>query len=327
MIERTLSSRAHILSGSYDPAFARRVADLIGLPLEEVIITRFANSEIKAEVPAVRGDHVFVIQSHGAPVSETILEQVAIINAARRASARDITAIVPYRGYGRADRPDNSHESYMGPLVMRILEAAGANRIIEIDPHSGQSAGFLRDTSTEYTSIPSYPAIEEYITTHLIKGDKDNVCIVSPDSGRAKLNRRYAEYLSRPRAIVDKIRTGANQSEVMTVIGDVTHMHCIMIDDMIDTAGTIIEGAEALKARGARDITVIATHGIFSGPAVKRLTKAKQDGVLSHIVISDTLRLPSNTPKDLVEIITVTPLVAQAINNIFHDQSVSDIYR
>jgi len=327
MKERTLSSRAHILSGSYDPAFARRVAREIDLPLEDTLLTHFANSEVKAEVPAVRGDHVFVIQSHGAPVNEAIMEQAAIINAARRASARDVTAITPYRGYGRADRPDNSHESYMGPLAMRILEAAGANRIIEVDPHAGQSAGFLRDVGTEYTPIPSYPAIQEYIAEHFITGEDDNVCIVSPDSGRAKLNRRYAEYFNRPRAIVDKIRTGANQTEVMNVIGEVAHMHCIMIDDMIDTAGTIVEGAAALRARGAEDVTVIATHGIFSGPAIDRLTAAKQDGTISHIAVSDTLRLPDNTPDDLVETITVAPLVARAISNVFHDQSVSGMYR
>lgn len=315
------------MTGSYDPGFAERVAASINLEVEPTKLTRFANSEVKAEVPAVRGDHVFVVQSHGAPVNEAIMEQAAIVNAARRASARDITAVMPYRGYGRADRPDNSHESYMGPLAMRILEAAGADRIIEVDPHAGQSAGFLEDVHTEYTAIPSYPAIQEYIQQNFITGEDDSVCIVSPDSGRAKLNRRYAEYFNRPRAIVDKIRTGANKAEVMTIIGEVAGMRCIMIDDMIDTAGTIVEGATALKKRGAEDVTLLATHGIFSGPAIERLARAKQDGIVGRIAVTDTLRLPDGTPEGLIDIIPVAPLVGTAIQRIFNDQSVSSSYK
>lgn len=326
MRERKLRSSAHIFTGSYDPGFANKVAASVDLSVEDVDITRFANSEIKAEVPTVRGDHVFVIQSHGAPVNEALMEQAAIINAARRASARDVTAVVPYRGYGRADRPDNSHESYMGPLAIRILEAAGANRIIEVDPHAGQSAGFLQDVATEYTPIPSYPAIQEYIAENFIAGKDDKVCIVSPDSGRAKLNRRYAEYFNRPRAIVDKIRTGANKAEVMEVVGRVANMRCIMIDDMIDTAGTIIEGATALKKLGAEDVSIIATHGIFSGPAIERLTRAKEAGIIGTIAVTDTLKLPVNTPNGLIDTISVAPLVGAAIRNVFYDQSVSNGY-
>ena len=327
MKERKIRSSAHILSGSYDPEFARKVASAIDLELEETKLIRFANSEVKAEVPTVRGDHVFVIQSHGAPVNEALMEQAAIINAARNASARDVTAVTPYRGYGRADRPDNSHESYMGPLALRILEEAGANRIVEVDPHAGQSAGFRKSVTTEYTAIPSYPAIKDYIATNFITGEDDNVCIVSPDSGRAKLNRRYAEDFNRPRAIVDKIRTGANKTEVMTVIGQVAGMHCVMIDDMIDTAGTIVEGATALKNLGAESVTVIATHGIFSGPAIERLATASDNGIIGRIAVTNTLKLPTDTPQGLIEVISVAPLVGIAIRNVFYDRSVSNGYQ
>ena len=326
MKERKIRSRAHILAGSRDKEFAAKVASELGLAVEKAEITHFANTELKAEVPTVRGDHVFVIGSHGAPVNEAIMEQIALINAANNASARDITAVVPYRGYGRADRPDNSHESYMGPLVMRMLEAAGANRILEVDPHSGQSAGFLRDVRDEYTPIPSYPAIQEYIANNFIS-EGDNVCIVSPDSGRAKLNRRYAEYFNRPRAIVDKIRSGTNKAEVMTVIGEVAGMHCIIIDDMIDTGGTIVEGAGALKKLGAKSVTIIATHGILSGPAIERLSTAKRDSVIGTIAVTDTLHLPENTPEGLIDVISVAPLVATAIRNIFQEKSVSGGYQ
>lgn len=327
MKERTRISKARILSGSYDPEFARRVAQELGLPLEETDITRFANSEVRVEVPAVRGDHVFVVQSHCAPVNESIMEQIAIISAANNASADKITAVVPYRGYGRADRPDNSHQSFMGPLAMRFLEQAGADSIIEVDPHAGQSAGFFESIKTEYTPIPSYPAIQKYISDHFITGEDDNICIVSPDSGRAKLNRRYAEYFDRPRAVVDKIRTGANKAEVMEVIGQVAHMNCIMIDDMIDTGGTIIEGARALKDLGAESVTVIATHGIFSGPAIERFIAAKADGTVSHLAVTDTLRLPNDAPEGLIEVISVAQLVGDAIRRTFHGQSVSGMYR
>lgn len=327
MKERKIRSQPHILSTSYDPEFARRVAASVELQLEDVDLTRFANTEVKAEVPIVRGDHVFVIGSHGAPVNESIMEQVAIINAARRASARDVTAVVSYRGYGRADRPDNSHESYMGPLVMRLLESAGANRILEVDPHSGQAAGFLRDERNEYTAIPSYPAVQDYIGNNFIMPEGDNICIVSPDSGRAKLNRRYAEYFDRPRAVVDKIRTGANKAEVMEVVGKVAGMRCIMIDDMIDTGGTIIEGARALMNLGAEDVTIIATHGIFSGPAIERMIAAKEAGIIGTIAVTDTLRLPQDTPEGLIDIIPVAPLVGTAIRNIFEEKSVSAGYR
>lgn len=326
MRERNLRSKAHVLSGSYDPAFADRVAHAIKLKVEPVELTHFANTELKAEVPIVRGDHVFVIQSHGAPVNERIMEQVAIVNAARNASARDVTAVIPYRGYGRADRPDTPHESYMGPIVIRMLEMAGANRIIEVDPHSGQSAGFKKEPATEYTSIPSLPAIQEYIASRFLAQGEDAVCIVAPDAGRAKLNRRYADNLDLPLAMVDKRRTGTNTAEVMDVVGDVSGKHCLMIDDMIDTGGTIVEGAHALKRLGASKVTILATHGIFSGPAVERLVAAKASGIVANIAVTDTLRQPEGTPEGLIDTISVAHLVGTAISKVFREKSVSSSY-
>lgn len=328
MRERKLRSKAQILSGSYNPEFAGHIAEHVGLSLGDVKLTRFANTEIKAEVPTVRGDHVFVIQSHGAPVNETLMEQVAIVNAARRASARDVTAVMPYRGYGRADRPDNSHESYMGPIAMRLLEAAGANRIIEVDPHAGQSAGFLQSVTTEYTAIPSYPAIQEYIQQEILDpyGD-DNVVVVSPDSGRAKLNRRYANHFNLPRAIVDKIRTGANTAEASEIVGVVEDKRCVVIDDMVDTAGTLVQGARALMDRGAREVNFLATHGVLSNPAIERLARARDEGVLARIAVTDTLRLPADTPAGLIDVITVAPLVGDAMQKVFHEESVSGMFR
>ena len=322
MRERSLETRPVILSGSYDPAFADRIAEHLDASVEPVKTTRFANTELKAEVPSLRGADVFVVQSHGAPVNETLMEQAAIVNAARRAAAREVTAVMPYRGYGRADKPDNSHESYIGPIAMRLLVAAGADRLLEVDPHAGQSAGFLRDFRTEYTAIPAAPAICEYLAP-LINDDPD-VVIVSPDSGRAKLNRHYAQYFDRPRAIVDKLRSGANKAEVMAVIGEVAGKRCFVIDDMIDTAGTIVEGAGALMKLGATEVNVVATHGILSDPAIERLINAKAAGTIARIAVTDSLRLPAKTPAGLIDTIGIAPLVGDAISAIYHDQSVSE---
>lgn len=327
MKERKIRTRPVLLSGSYHPEFARNVADHLGLSLGDVSLTRFANTECKAEVPTVRDSDVFVFQSHGAPVNETLMEQLAIINATRRASARNITAVVPYRGYGRADRPDNSHESYMGPLTMRFLAEAGADRILEIDPHAGQSAGFLKDFSVEYTPIPARPAIQEYMAHIIEAGDPDDVVIVSPDSGRAKLNRHYAAHFDKPRAIVDKMRTGANQAEVMAIIGEVAGRRCFVIDDMIDTGGTVIEGARALKDKGASEVHILATHGILSNPAIERLAHAKADGILARIAVTDTLKLPDDTPDGLIDVISVAPLTGEAIRKIYLGKSVSAMFQ
>ena len=332
MNERIHTSNAHILSGRYDPEFARKVAESADLPFEMAQITQFSNGEVKAEVPtAVRDDYVFVIQSHGSSkhvsINDTIAEHIAMISAANNASAAKVIAVNPYKGYGRADRPDGPHESFMGPLIMRALEEAGMNAMIEIDPHAGQSAGFFKNNETSYIPIPSSPVIQQYITDRFITGEDDKLCIVSPDAGRAKLNRRYADHFDRPLVIVDKNRTGANQTKVMRVIGSVAGLHCVMIDDMIDTGGTIIEGAQALKDQGAESVTVVATHGLFSGPAIERFVAAKESGVISNITVTDTLRLPKDTPEGLIEVISVASLVGDAIRRVFHGQSVSDMYQ
>ncbi len=328
MKERKLRTRAQILSGSYSRELTDAIAHHLDLTPGEVKLTHFANTELKAEVPTLRGDVVFVVQSHGAPVNETVMEQVAIINAARRAAARDVTAVVPYRGYGRADKPENSHESYMGPIVMRLLEAAGANRIIEVDPHAGQSAGFLEDVKTEYTPIPSHPVIQDYIQREILDpyGSED-VVIVSPDSGRAKLNRRYAHHFGLPRAIVDKARIGTNQVEASEVVGDVRDKRCIVIDDMADTAGTVVQGAEALMKLGAKEVNFIATHGILSDPAIERLVTARRNGILAHIAVTDTLLLPPYTPDGLIDVISVAPLIGDALRKVFNEESVSELFR
>lgn len=213
----------------------------------------------------------------------------------------------------------------MGPLALRFLAMAGADRILEVDPHAGQSAGFLSDFGIEYTPIPASPAIYEYLAGQM--GDDPDVVIVSPDSGRAKLNRRYAEYFDRPRAIIDKLRSGANKTEVMALIGEVAGKRCFVIDDMIDTAGTAVEGAEALMNAGALEVNLIATHGVLSDPAIERLVRAQNAGIVGHIAVTDSLRLPAHTPAGLIDQISVAPLVGDAIQAIYHGESVSQRFQ
>lgn len=328
MKERKLRTKAHILTGDISPEFAQSVADHLNLPLEHAKVTHFANTEVKAEVEQdVRGDRVFVIQSHKAPVNESLMQQMAIINAAKRAAASEVIAVVPYRGYSRADRPDNSHESYMGPIALRMLAMVGASRILEVDPHAGQSAGFLPDFNTEYKSIPAHHAIHGYLEDGILDlSNLGSYSMTAPDSGRAKTLRKYADhYLGTEFAIVDKQRTGTNKVETHRVIGKVAGQHCILIDDMIDTGGTILQGAKVLRDAGATEVTLIATHGILSDPAVENLIRAKESGVIARVAVTDTLRLPAHAPEGLIDTISVAPLVAEAIGGIFNDKSVSNM--
>ncbi|MGB4761908.1 MAG: ribose-phosphate pyrophosphokinase [Candidatus Saccharimonas sp.] len=339
MKKRNHEPQVRIFSGDYNPTLAQNVADSLKLPLDQATITRFSNGEVKAEVPArsreeegekisaVRGDHVFIIQSHGSPdIDANIMEHLALVNAARRASAADVTAVMPYRGYSRADRPDNSHESFMGPLVMRAFAEAGANRIIEIDPHSGQAAGFLPNFHTEYTAIPAHLVIDDYIRSLYDAETRDTFAMVAPDSGRTKMNRHYADRHKMGRAIVDKLRTGPNEVETGTVVGDVQNKHCIMIDDMIDTGGTILKGAQTLREKGASSVSIIATHGILSGNAISNIIHAKEQGVIERIAVTDTLKMPQDTPEGLIDVISVVPLIRKAIKRVYNGESVSEAF-
>ena len=324
MKERKLRTRPVILTGNYDPTFAAHVAEQLDMDVTPVEVTHFADGEIKARIEeSVRGADVFVIQSHGAPVNTSIMEHLAIINAAHYGSAREITAVFPYRSYGRADRIAAPHESFMGKLAMDFFHSAGANRILEVDPHAGQSMGFFNGL---YDTVPAAPAIRQYIQTRMQEIDGP-VAIVSPDAGRAKLIRHYADALGNlPRAIVDKKRTDANQAEVATVIGDVEGMHCFMIDDMFDTGGTIIKGARALRELGAISVDILATHGIFSSPATEQLTRAHDSGIIDRIAVTDTLKLPAAMDPALIDQISITGLVARAIERIYNDESVSGYF-
>lgn len=312
------SKRLMVLSGSHYPEFAEKVAEALGAKVSNTHFQRFANGEIKFQLDeSVRGADVFIFQAHNDSVAEAIMEQAVLIDAAKRASASHITAVCPFYGYARQDRKSKGREPITARLVTDILSVAGAQRIVSVDLHSGQIQGFF---DGPFDHLIALPALADHIKDNF---DLEDAVMVSPDAGRVKLTERYASRLGVDIAIVHKRRVKNNQAEAIDVIGQVEGKHCIINDDMIDTAGTICAAAQLLKDKGATKVSVIATHGLFSGPAIERIENSEID----YLAVTDTLPLP----KDLlaskkVSTVSVIPLVARAVQAIYEGTSVSTIF-
>lgn len=307
-----------ILTGSNNAEFAHAVAKELGIAVSETKITRFQNGEIYCRLgESVRGSDLFIFQTHNPNVNDAIIEQALLIDAAKRASAARITAVCPWWGYSKQDRKAAGREPISAKLIVDILHAAGADRLVSVDLHSGQIQGFFDGPFDHLTAVP---LLRDYIKGSL---EKDTV-IVSPDAGRAKVAERYSKALGLDLAIIHKVRSHevAHQLEARAVIGDVKGRPCVMIDDMIDTAGTICAAAELLKKEGAEKIYVLATHGIFSGPAAERLNESTID----KVVVTDTLNNPNAKKIKKLEVISIAPLMAAAVNAIFTNQSVSTLF-
>jgi ribose-phosphate pyrophosphokinase len=318
-VEIAHKKRLQILSGSYNPELAAAVAKQLGVTVSETKLSRFANGEINCRIgESVRGNDVFVFQSHNPHPNEAIMEQALIIDAAKRASAKRITAVCPFWGYGKQDRKAAGREPISAKLVVDILRVAGADRMLSVDLHSGQIQGFFDGPFDHLTAMP---LLKDYIKGSL---EPDTV-IVSPDAGRAKVAERYTRQLGLDLAIIHKVRshTVAHQLEARAVIGEVKGRPCVMIDDMIDTAGTICAAAEILKREGAAKIYVLATHGEFSADAAAKLNAAPID----RVVISDTLAPEAAKRVKRLEVVSLVPLMAAAVKAIFNDESVSEIFR
>lgn len=303
-----------IFSGSHDTGFAERVAEKLGTKVHNANIERFANSELKVRLgESVRGDDVYIFQTHNAPVNDAIMEQAILIDAAKRSSAAHITAVCPFFGYARQDRKSRGREPITARLVTDILATAGADRIVTIDLHSGQTQGFF---DGPFDHLVAGPAIENYIRENF----KDFI-MVSPDAGRVKQTERYANHLGVDMAIIHKNRVGKNIAEAITVIGDVDGKHCVINDDMIDTAGTICAAADLLKKRGASRVSVVATHGLFCEPAFEHI---KSSGIDS-VAVTDTLPLSPEAPQN-IHTIPITDIFAKAIHAINSRGSVSELF-
>ncbi len=310
--------RLEIYSGRSHPELAAEVAFHIDVPLGKVDLREFADGEIYCRYgESIRGKDIFIIQSHAAPVNSAIFEQLNMIDAAKRASAKRITAVCPYYGYSRQDRKSSGREPITAKLVADMLAAAGADRIIAVDLHSGQIQGFFDGPVDHLTAMP---VLIDYIRQNA----GGEAVIVAPDAGRVKVASRFSLYLDMELAFVHKRRPRgkANVVEALDVVGDVRGKRCVIIDDMIDTAGTICAAAELLIKCGAADVWAMATHGILSDPAAKRL----EESPISRVVITNTLPLLPEREIAKLEVLSIAKVIAQAIGAVFEDSSVSDIF-
>lgn len=311
--------RIVLVSGSSNQTLANQISDFLDVPLVNPQLVRFANGEIFCEIEKhVRGADVFIIQSTCSPVNDNMMELLIMIDALKRASAASITAVIPFYGYARQDRKASPRTPISAKLVADIITVAGATRVITMDLHAGQIQGFF---NIPFDNIFASPVILNYIKKELIK---ENTIFVSPDAGGVERVRFYAKKLNCEIAMIDKRRTGKNIAEAMNVIGNVSGKECIIIDDMIDTAGTLVEACKALKNNGATKIYAFATHPVFSDPAIKRISECPE---LDRVIVTDTIPLTEAAKKqDKIKVLSTAELLAKAIHRTFNNDSVSSLF-
>lgn len=313
-----------LFSGRGNQELCNEVAKNLGIQSGKVELSTFANGEIYCKFDeSIRGADVFILQSHTPPINDRIFEQLIMVDAAKRASAREVTAVVPFYGYSRQDRKASGREPITARLVADMLEAAGIDRVIGIDLHTGQIQGFFNKPVDHLTAVP---ILAEYLSTK-VSGD---ISVVSPDAGGGKLARKFAQCFSEAGleselAFVDKRRPVGKHNTVIAedVVGNIKDRSCILIDDMIDTAGTICAAAELLKSRGAKEVFIAATHGVFSAPAAKRLNEAP----VEEVVVTNTLPLPEDGQDfSKIKVLSVGKLIAEAISAVYSNGSVSELF-
>lgn len=311
-----IEAEMRVLAGTSNPELAKEIVRYMGLDLSPLEIRRFSDGEVSVKITEnVRGSDVFVIQSTGFPANEHIIELLLIIDALRRASTRRITVVIPYYGYGRQDRKAQPRVPISAKVIATILEAVGVKRVISMDLHADQIQGFFE---IPVDHLSSSPVLVKYFKDLNLK----DLVIVSPDSGGAERARFFAKQLNAGLAIIDKRREKPNESEVMNIVGNVEGKNALLIDDMIDTAGTISKAAVALKQQGAKKILAAATHGVLSGPAVERLNEAPFD----EIILTNTLVIPDEKRLENVKVLSVAPLIGEAIMRIHEERSVSSLF-
>ena len=312
----THSTEIKLFAGNSNRPLAEAIAKRLNTTLSDIELGHFSDGETSVHLnESVRGRDVFLIQSTSTPVNENLMELLVMIDAVKRASAGRITAVIPYFGYARQDRKAKPRDPITAKLVADILVTAGADRVLTMDLHAAQIQGFF--------SIPVDNLVGNYILTKYFKKlvDEDFV-VVSPDIGSVGRARTVAAKLNCPMAIIDKRRPKANQVEIMNIIGDVQGKKCLLVDDMIDTAGTIVLGAEALHNAGVKTIYACCTHAVLSGPAVERI----KNSYIDKLVILDTINQPKEKLLDKMEVLSVDKLLAKAISSIYLDNQMSDIY-
>ncbi len=320
----TPTKKLMLFSGRGNDALSKEIGEHLGVPLGEMVLSTFANGELYCRYgESIRGADVFVIQSHCDPINDRIMEQLIMIDAAKRASAKRVTAVCPFYGYARQDRKAEGREPITARLLADMITVAGANRVVTVDLHTGQAQGFFDMPVDHLTAVP---LLADYLAEKLT-GD---VTVVSPDAGGGKLTRRFANYLEEAGvdselAFIDKRRPKGthNVAEATEVVGVVEGRTCVLIDDIVDTAGTVCSAARLLMDRGAKEVYMLATHGVLSGPAVERLREAP----IREVVFTNTLPIPGEKQFDRMTVLSIAPIVAQALDAVFEDTSVSEIFR
>ena len=317
MSEQYTGSKLKIFALNSNKPLAEKIAESVGVPLGKMSVDRFSDGEIRINIEeSIRGDEIFIIQSTSAPVNDNLMELLIMIDALRRASAATINVVIPYYGYARQDRKARSREPITAKLVADMIEKAGADRAIMLDLHAAQIQGFF-DIPVDH--LMGAPLLADYFLTNGL--DKDAV-VVSPDHGGVTRARKLAEFLKSPIAIIDKRRPRANVAEIMNIIGSVDGKRCVLIDDMIDTAGTITLAAQALMDAGAIEVYACATHPVLSGPAIERIEKSP----IKQLVVTDSIQLPEEKQIDKLVQVSVGPLIGDAIKRIHENKPVSPLF-
>lgn len=306
-----------LFAGNSNPELAREISSILAIPLGKAKAAKFSDGEINVTVgETVRGSDCYIIQSTCDPVNDNLMELLIMIDAMKRASAGRINAVIPFFGYARQDRKAKARDPISAKLVANLLESAGADRVITMDLHAMQIQGFF-DIPVDH--LQGRPVLAEYYT----EKKADDIVIVSPDHGGVVRARYMAEMLECPIAIVDKRRPAPNQSEVMNVIGDVKDKNCIILDDMIDTAGSITNAASAIKKLGAKNVYVAVTHGVLSGPAIERL----ENSVIEEVIILNTIPLTDEKKKyTKIKTLSVAPIFAESIRRIHNNEPLSVMF-
>ena len=312
-----MAGELKLFTGNSNPDLAQEISGYLGKPLSHAVVTTFSDGEIRVNVEEnVRGGDVFVIQSCCHPVNTSVMELLIILDALKRSSAYRITAVIPYFGYARQDRKDQPRVPITAKLMADLITTAGAHRVLTVDLHAGPIQGFF---NIPVDHLYARPVLLDYVK----KSRTDDVIVVSPDAGGVERARAFAQRLDANLAIVDKRREGPNQAQVMNIIGDVNGRHVLLIDDMIDTAGTVVETAKACAENGASAIWAVCTHPVLSGPAVERIHAS----CLTEVVATNSIPLQGSTRLcSKIRILSVAPLLGEAIRRIHEEQSVTSLF-
>ncbi|MEA2021481.1 MAG: ribose-phosphate pyrophosphokinase [Candidatus Caldatribacteriota bacterium] len=310
-----------IFAGNANKKLAEEICSHLDIPLGQANVSRFADNEIKVKIKeSVRGQDVFIVQPTCSPCNENIMELLIIVDALRRASAGRITAVIPYYGYARQERKTQPREPITAKLVANLLVSAGINRVLTMDLHAGQIQGFF---DIPVDQLEAVPILSDYIKQKKLA----DIVVVSPDVGGTARAREFSGYLSRPIAIIDKYRPLSDDVEIMHIVGNVKNKTAIIIDDLIDTAGSIIKGSQALLKAGAKEIYICATHPVFAGPAKGRIDSSFKNGLFKEIIVTNTIPIQSDNNLNGITVLSVAKIFAGAIDRIHTNKSISTLFR